>query len=135
MSRTTSFLLGIVFLLCSACARPIETPILELNRQYAMLSPEKIQEAIIQACTYEGWTVQEKNASSVHASLNWKNKHFVDVSIHYDAHDITILYIASRNMDYKNGNPPKIHNQYNKWVKSLADCIHGYLDLEVSQAR
>lgn len=134
MSRTASFLLVLIFLLCAACARPIQTPTIDFDRQYAALSPEKVQEAIVQACVYEGWTVQERTASSVHAALNWKNKHFVDVSIHHDARGVTIRYIASRNMDYKAGTPPRIHNQYNKWVKSLADCIHGYLDLEVSQA-
>ena len=135
MSRKIFFLPLLVFLLCAACARPLETPAIDLSRQYALLSPEKVQEAVIQACAYEGWTVQEKTASSVHASLNWKNKHFVDVSIRHDAHGITIRYIASRNMNYKSGNSPRIHHQYNTWVESLAECIHGYLDLELAQAR
>lgn len=135
MSRTAAFFAILVFLLCTACTRQLQTPTIDLDGQYAALSQQKVQEAIVQACAYEGWTIREKTDSSVHAALNWKNKHFVDVSIHHDTQGITIGYVASRNMSYSADKTPKIHHQYNAWVQSLADCIRGYLDLEVSQIK
>ena len=93
------------------------------------MSHANIRKAIITACKECKWTIDSQSGKKIDASITVRNKHFVAVSIPYSSSSVKIVYKRSSNMLYDDsGEKPKIHYQYNKWVKRLEQSIRMNLD-------
>ncbi len=104
---------------------------------------DSIAQSILQAASETGWLLVEESPGEIQVLLNVRNRHEATVSIKYDVATFAIDYVSSLNLDYapegparprrmtKAGNRrvysrqagPRIHGNYNKWVKELATQI------------
>jgi hypothetical protein len=92
------------------------------------LASSKVREAIVMAALQHRWTVLEDNPGTLVTNLNIRGKHSMSVEIRYAAHNFSINYRDSSNLNYGKGeHGTDIHPTYNKEVKKLLDAINAAL--------
>lgn len=98
---------------------------------------EDIPRAIEQAARELNWYVQARSPNSVSLTTIVNGRHEARVNVHYDETNFSIEYVSSQNLDYdptdltrwRRGERqvvikgPRIHRNYNRWIKSLAKRI------------
>jgi|SRR4051812_28430944 hypothetical protein len=85
--------------------------------------PKTVELAIERSLTQRHWTVKEHVGQRYVAELTERD-HSVTVAVVYDAQSARIDYVNSSNLMYENGSGgEKIHRNYDRWVKNLANDI------------
>lgn len=123
-----------ITLLCLAClvfgcSKPLLTPSVNFSAEFPQATNEDMREAIIQACTGRGWNITKTDGSHVYACITPRS-HRAEIDIVYSASSVTINYVSSSNLEYKdgkNGTTPTIHRAYNRWVNNLIHDIRNNL--------
>lgn len=94
------------------------------------LTAEEVKAAIIEAGarTRYPWTVSGSEAGILVATTLVRGKHTAVVTIRYSDNNYSVIYRDSSDLNYKvSKGVPKIHPNYNVWVKQLIDAIHAQL--------
>jgi hypothetical protein len=93
----------------------VEEPF-DLEGTYEMATVEK---AIKKALVGRGWRVNETEPGIVHATLRLR-QHVVKVRIEYSKTELTVFYVDSTNMKYKEKKGKRtIHRKYHGWVNNV----------------
>ena len=110
---------------CQLKQKAVQTPVLNVDTTHSNISSADVRRAILEACNDRGWHIDAKSNSRIDASLSVRGgKHFVAVRIPYSSKSVKIEYKNSSNMDYADGDTPKIHYKYNSWVNKLSQTIN-----------
>lgn len=84
--------------------------------------------AMKQAMEDHAWKVKDFSPGSIRAETVVRNKHIVEVQIHYDAEELSIIYVSSVNLNFKTDDKGRrIHPNYHKWIRWLADSFKTHL--------
>lgn len=116
----------------------VKAPI-TLRADGSHLSLPEIQAAIIEACNTKHWVPQITAPGKISATILVRGVHHAEISIPFDESSYSIIYVSSRNLDYKEykswGGEVKreIHRNYNKWVEMLSQTIAQQLAVRVNQ--
>ena len=84
---------------------------------------EEVRQAILRACNRRGWAAQVQDDGTILASIIVRT-HTAKVRIEHTASTVSIQYLDSQNLDYRNG---RIHPNYNRWVANLYHSIQNEL--------
>ena len=94
------------------------------------VTAEQVQRAILTAARARGWEAQEGFRGQIAARIVVRGRFRVRVDIPYSAHEFSIKYVSSENLDYRpTPAGAQIHRNYNKWVATLVNDIKGRLIL------
>jgi len=109
---------------------------------------EEIGAALAVAAEEFKWDVQSAGEGRLRASLVVRRKHHSIVEIGYDARNFWITYQDSKNLNYhppgdvirrgkrvKKSAEPRIHPNYNVWVRALADHLSLGINEIISENR
>ena len=91
-------------------------------------SLDVVRAAIISGCSKRGWTPVLDGENKIVASILVRSKHYAEIEIPYSDREYSILYKASKNLNY-NAEKRKIHRNYNKWVVMLSSSIQRELGI------
>ena len=89
---------------------------------------DEVKNVIIRACAGRGWVTKVNDGNVVEAEHSGRDFR-VTIEIPYSQNSYSIVYKDSDGLDYK-GKSGKIHNNYNRWVRYLADDIQLGLNLK-----
>ena len=87
------------------------------------LSNDEVKKAIMRAGGTLGWKMDDSARGKITGTLNVRT-HTAVVEIPYSAKSYSINYKSSANLDEGDG---QIHNNYNGWIKNLANGIDAQL--------
>lgn len=90
---------------------PLDTP--------STATMEDIQNAIIRAGAVRGWQMRPHGDGHLVATLSVRS-HFAAADIYFDEQTYSIIYQQSDNLDFDG---TSIHDNYNKWIKTLQNDI------------
>lgn len=108
--------IGLCSTMSASAATLIEPPAIPVP---ANLSESQIKKAIKIGLTSRGWIVQNEKSGYMEGLLNIR-VHQVTVGITYDQSAVSIRYLDSKAMRYKEKNGKrKIHKNYNSWVNNI----------------
>ena len=122
MSTATRISMALVFaLVLSSCrTAPIVTPEINVASVNANgKSAAQVADAIKRGGTDRGWTIADAGPGHMTGTLNSHGRNVV-VDIPYSKDSLKIVYKSSEGLRYGDG---KIHKNYNKWVRNLAEAI------------
>ncbi len=109
-------------LLTSCTTAPIlrlDNELLPTKRDGKPYTQEEVQAAILRACNRRGWAGQVQGEGLILASIMVRN-HSAKVEIRYTNTTISISYVDSQGLDYRDGH---IRRNYNRWVANLYHAI------------
>ena len=89
---------------------------------------DEVQEAIVKGCQRKGWRPFDDGENKIKCTILVRGRHYAEVSIPYSESKYSILYVASRELDY-NEKKQKIHKNYNRWVVNLSAAIQQEFEL------
>ena len=90
----------------------------------AGLSQEQVMKDIRRALIGRGWTVKAERPGEMDAELHLRN-HIAFIKLAYDASDVRLSFVDSRNLDYKEKNGKRyIHSNYLGWVGYLVQDLN-----------
>ncbi|MNK87868.1 hypothetical protein D3C87_1078140 [compost metagenome] len=84
------------------------------------LTDEQVANAIITAGTSKSWVMKKERPGLIRGQVNVR-QHQAVIDIPYSAHDYSINYVSSVNLDDKGKG--SIHRSYNRWVLGLNQAI------------
>lgn len=93
----------------------------------AGVSGKDVEKVIVSVAVQREWQVIDRQPGLV--VLRYAPRDFsVDVTVRYDAKNLTIAYKDSTNLEYGQENGmPVIHPNYNRWVNNLAHDFESQL--------
>ncbi|HUP92548.1 MAG TPA: hypothetical protein VM074_09905 [Solimonas sp.] len=99
---------------------PIEVP--------GKLAVSKVESIIKESLAARDWVIKDVKGHDIVAQYERSGRggmqHKAKIGIHYDATQVTIKYIDSRDLDYSDeGGSRRIHGNYNKWIANLVKDI------------
>ena len=104
--------------------KPIHTGQVELSEGHTL---EQVSKAIKKSLAGRGWTLLESKDNEITARLNLRS-HMAKVRFEFDTKNVTIHYVDSKNLDFKEKKGvKKIHRNYNKWIYNLERDISNHL--------
>jgi hypothetical protein len=122
LTKVFKLTLGVVFLLSIGACKVVELrnpePIV------TALAPEKTRSAIVEALGARGWLLAKEEPGEMYATLHLRT-HTAQVLVSYDTEEVSIKYLDSENLKYRQNKKGKeyIHKNYNSWVKTLLKDI------------
>ena len=123
MNKTFAFAALLACLTFAGCTtKPLlDLPDVAVTSQH---TPEEVRLAIIAAATTLGWQTKDVEPGLLRATLHLRT-HTAESDIAYSAAKYSITYVASTDLDYKDG---KIHGNYNRWIANLSQAIQAQLN-------
>ena len=128
--KKIAFSLSLILFLSALPAfarKPIRTGKVTIRKNVSM---EQVATAIKDALRGRGWKVTKKAEGAIDALLHIRS-HTAAIAITFDQKEITLAYVSSTNLDYKEKKNGKklIHRNYNNWIHNLERDIDVNLSL------
>ncbi|MDR1662770.1 MAG: hypothetical protein LBR95_10205 [Azoarcus sp.] len=79
----------------------------------------KVHDAILVGAAQMNWTVVSDANDTVRLGLTVRNKHAVEVDVRIHENSVSVDYVSSINLRYRDG---AIHPNYGNWIKRLLDA-------------
>ena len=114
----SGLVLGALLLAACSTSKPIQN--LPANQVNFNLTEEQVGNAIINGGISKGWVMKKDQPGVIRGQLNVR-QHQAVINIPYTAHDYSINYVSSINLD-DNGKGA-IHRSYNRWILGLNHAI------------
>ncbi|MGY6038470.1 hypothetical protein [Aeromonas sp. AE23HZ002T15] len=114
----SGLVLGALLLAACSTSKPIQN--LPANQVNFNLTEEQVGNAIINGGISKGWVMKKDQPGVIRGQLNVR-QHQAVINIPYTAHDYSINYVSSINLD-DNGKGA-IHRSYNRWILGLNQAI------------
>lgn len=114
----SGLVLGALLLAACSTSKPVQN--LPANQVNFTLTEKQVGNAIINGGISKGWVMKKEQAGVIRGQLNVR-KHQAVINIPYTAHDYSINYVSSINLD-DNGKG-SIHRSYNRWILGLNQAI------------
>ncbi|MFG0835436.1 hypothetical protein ACF8OI_18190 [Aeromonas bivalvium] len=114
----SALLLGCVLLAACSTSQPVRN--LAANQVNFTLNEEQVGNAILNGGLSKGWVMKKEQPGLIRGQLNVR-QHQAVINIPYTAHDYSINYVSSINLD-DNGKGA-IHRSYNRWINGLNQAI------------
>lgn len=114
----SGLVLGALLLAACSTSKPIQN--LPANQVNFNLTEEQVGNAIINGGISKGWVMKKDQPGVIRGQLNVR-QHQAVINIPYTAHDYSISYVSSINLD-DNGKGA-IHRSYNRWILGLNQAI------------
>ncbi|MGY3904565.1 hypothetical protein ACW5XF_19195 [Aeromonas lusitana] len=114
----SGLVLGSLLLAACSTSKPVQN--LPANPVNFTLTEEQVGNAIINGGISKGWVMKKEQTGVIRGQLNVR-KHQAVINIPYTAHDYSINYVSSINLD-DNGKG-SIHRSYNRWILGLNQAI------------
>ncbi|HGY1013035.1 hypothetical protein [Aeromonas salmonicida] len=113
-----SLLLACALLAACSTSQPIRN--MAANPVAFTLTEDQVASAIITAGISKSWVMKKEKPGLIRGQVNVR-QHQAVIDIPYSAHDYSINYVSSVNLDDKGkGN---IHRSYNRWILGLNQAI------------
>ena len=97
------------------------------------LSSQQVARAIKMALTGRTWVVSKEAPGRIDATLNLR-AHVARIALSYDASQVTLAYVSSENLDYKEKNGKRtIHKNYLSWVANVLSDLSRILQSEAME--
>ncbi|MGE6106418.1 hypothetical protein [Aeromonas sobria] len=114
----SALLLGCALLAACSTSQPVRNlPATQVN---FTLNEEQVGNAILNGGLSKGWVMKKEQPGLIRGQLNVR-QHQAVINIPYTAHDYSINYVSSINLD-DNGKGA-IHRSYNRWIMGLNQAI------------
>lgn len=85
----------------------------------AGISAADVAKAIKVGVSGRGWTVSSDENGRIDAVL-YIRSHVARVAIHYDTQQVSIQYVSSENLDYRERRGKRyIHSNYMRWIRNI----------------
>ncbi|MFM4703268.1 hypothetical protein [Aeromonas bivalvium] len=114
----SALLLGCALLAACSTSQPVRN--LPANQVNFTLNEEQVGNAILNGGLSKGWVMKKEQPGLIRGQLNVR-QHQAVINIPYTAHDYSINYVSSINLD-DNGKGA-IHRSYNRWIMGLNQAI------------
>lgn len=119
-----TWLTGLLLLLCAPlCRADIVDPLLQPEPLAvpAGMPAEELRKIILTNAKRREWVIKEQKQGEVLLRFA-RDNYWAEVRVEYDAKTLRVRYAGSKGLMYENAREgPKIHHNYNRWVKNLAN--------------
>ncbi len=131
--RNIAVLLSLLFVSGAAIARNAELVNPAPVAVPAGITQEQAVKDIKRALAGRGWVVALEQPGHIESMLNLR-EHVARIDIKYDARDVVVTYLDSRNLDYKMKNgKASIHRNYLSWIDNITRDIATNMQLSVAE--
>ena len=131
--RNLVVLLSLLFVAGVASARNAELVNPPPVAVPANISQEQVLKDIKRALAGRGWVVALEQPGHIESTLNLRD-HVARIDIKYDAREVRIAYIDSRNLDYKmRKGKASIHRNYLSWIDNIARDMATNMQLSAAE--
>lgn len=114
----SGLVLGALLLAACSTSKPVHN--LPANQVNFNLTEEQVGNAIINGGVSKGWVMKKEQPGIIRGQLNVR-QHQAVINIPYTAHDYSINYVSSINLD--DDGKGNIHRSYNRWILGLNQAI------------
>lgn len=113
---------GLLMIGCAHKHRAMTYPEVEILNT---VSVDNVKTVVGRVARVVGWKVESETPGLTVASIQ-KESLYAKINIEYTAKQVTIRYVDSKNLNYKNisGRGETIHSRYLNWVNHLAEMIN-----------